>query len=95
MCAGSLPRHYTPLMSNLERLRYALPSWRSIAAPRWLPPPRPWWPLSRTAFYACCMGGTGLIAAMRWVDIPSLIALAYFSAGTGVTIAESRLRAPT
>ena len=93
--AGSSRPYYTHRMSILQRLLYALQSWRSIVAPKWLPPRHPWWPISRVAFYASCMVGTGLNAVMLSGRISSLVAFAYFAAGTGVTIAERRRPAPT
>ena len=78
-------------MSILQRPRYALQSWRKLVAPRWLPPRRPWWPLSRVAFYAVLASAAVLRAVLRPDDpLVDLLVIAYFAAGLGVVIAEPR-----
>ena len=83
-------------MSIRERLLYVLQSWRSIVAPRWLPPPRPWWPLSRVAFYAILVFDGVLLVVLRDFDlIPGLLFIAYSAAGLGVVLSEPRLYSST
>ena len=83
-------------MSILQRLRYVLQSWRSIVAPKWLPPPRPWWRLSRVAFYAVLALDAILLTVLRGVSLaPGLVLIAYFAAGLGVTMTEPRLPSST